>query len=122
MYKVLIFDIKDSRKISNREDLQKTLITLIKECNRIFKEYILSPFCITCGDEWEGLLTINSPHLEIHRFFKNGLPSNINFYFGIGIGEISIKDFSLPTNCLDGEAFIKAREELNKAKSNNIFS
>ena len=109
MYKVLIFDIKDSRKISNREDLQKTLITLIKECNRIFKEYILSPFCI-------------SPHLEIQRFFKNALPSNINFYFGIGIGEISIKDFSLPTNCLDGEAFIKAREELNKAKSNNIFS
>ena len=77
MYKVLIFDIKDSRKISNREDLQKTLITLIKECNRIFKEYILSPFCITCGDEWEGLLTINSPHLEIQRFLRMHYPQTL---------------------------------------------
>ena len=28
MYKALIFDIKDSRKIQNREELQKKIITV----------------------------------------------------------------------------------------------
>ena len=122
MYKALIFDIKDSRKIQNREELQKKLLQLIEDCNTIFKEYIVSPFCITCGDEWEGLLVKDAPDLDIKNFFKKRLPSNISFYFGVGIGDISIKNFSLPTNCLDGEAFIRARAELNKAKNNNIYS
>lgn len=120
MYKALICDLKDSRSLKNREEVQISLIRAINKCNEYFNEYIVSPFRITAGDEWEGLITINAPITEIINCFKDNLPKDITFYVGIGEGTLSINDLTLPVNLLDGEVFVHAREFLNHAKDNNI--
>ncbi|MBE6050883.1 MAG: hypothetical protein E7214_09610 [Clostridium sp.] len=123
MFKVVICDIQSSRLLKNRYAIQKKLIKTIKQCNILFKEWIICDFRITAGDEWEGLLTQDAKEEEILKFFKDQLPSYINFYTGIGIGSLSINDLSLPVNFLDGEAFINARENLkNNKKLKNIYS
>lgn len=119
MYRVIIFDIKSSRLIEDREGFQRILIRIIDECNAKYEKHIVCPFCITCGDEWEGLLKMEAPTKEIINFFSSKLPKGILFYTGVGEGELSIYDFSYPVNHLDGPAFFKAREEINKAKIMN---
>ena len=119
MYKVLIFDIKSSKKIENRTSFQHKLLKIIKQCNKIFKDYIISDFKITTGDEWEGLLSITAPEERIINFFYENLHSLVEFYVGIGHGNISVYDLTLPVNELDGTAFHAARNSLNKAKFTN---
>ena len=122
MYKVIICDIQSSRYIKNRIEVQKKLLKILAQCNTKFKKWIICDFKITAGDEWEGLLKLDSKEKYILDYFKNNLPSNIKFYVGIGIGDLSINDFTMDVNLLDGEAFIKARESLNyNKKYNNIY-
>ncbi|MBD7911535.1 MULTISPECIES: SatD family protein [Clostridium] len=120
MYKAIICDIKSSRTIKNREEVQISLIKAIRKCNKDFKLYIICPFTITAGDEWEGLVSIDAPIYKILYCFKDNLPKNITFYVGIGKGNLSIKNLNLPVNHLDGEVFIQARKSLIYAKDNNI--
>lgn len=117
-YITMTCDIKNSRMISDREFIQIKLIEMLKSCNLKFEEYILSPFLITLGDEWQGLLKENSPILDIIHFFKSNLPSTIDFYTGIGIGDITIHNFELTVNQLDGPSFYLARKALKYAKKN----
>lgn len=118
MFVTIICDIKNSRLLENRHDFQLYLIDVLKECNTLFKDYIVAPFIITLGDEWQGLLKENSPYLEILDFFKSKLPSNVKFYTGIGIGEITIHNFELTVNQLDGPSFHLARKAIKYAKRN----
>ena len=115
----MICDIKSSRLLDNREEIQYLLIDSLKKCNLKFKAYIASPFIITLGDEWQGLLKENAPYLDIINYFKSQLPSNIHFYTGLGIGEITINNFELTVNQLDGPSFHLARKALKYAKKNN---
>lgn len=115
-YIVLIFDLKDSRHLRNRYEIQMKLIDAIKECNLHFHESIVSDFLITIGDEWEGLLKPNADYQSIISFFQEQL-SDVSFYTGIGIGEITITNFELTVNQLDGPAFYMARDAIRLAKS-----
>ena len=54
-YIVLIFDLKNSRHLSNRYEIQMKLIDAIKKCNLQFHDKIASEFLITIGNEWEGM-------------------------------------------------------------------
>jgi hypothetical protein len=40
----------------------------------------------------------------------------IDFYCGIGIGPVSVHNFELTVNQLDGPSFLKARKAINLAK------
>jgi len=114
-YIVLIFDLKDSRHLNHRYEVQLQLIEAIKECNLRFHDLIVSDFLITVGDEWEGLLKPSADYRQIIDFFRNQLP-DLAFYTGIGIGEISITNFELTVNQLDGPAFYMARDAVKLAK------
>ncbi|SHJ28868.1 SatD family (SatD) [Clostridium cavendishii DSM 21758] len=118
-YITMIFDIKHSRNLLNRNEIQENLIKVIKKCNQLFSDIILSPFLITLGDEWQGLLKGDSDYNEVIKFFKNNLPSDINFYTGVGIGSITINNFELTVNQLDGPSFHLARKAIKYAKRNN---
>lgn len=115
-YITMICDIKNSKRIQEREQLQYTLIETIEACNTRYKLDIISPFLITLGDEWQGLLKENANYVEIIDFYKRSLPSTVSFYTGIGIGAITIHNFKLTVNQLDGPAFYLAREAINYAK------
>lgn len=114
-YLTIVCDIKKSREIKNREELQYKIIDMLKEANKKYKELIASSFLITLGDEWQGLLKYPSPYETIIEFFTNVL-GDVQFYCGIGIGDISIHDFELTVNQLDGPSFHKARKALSIAK------
>ncbi len=118
-YITLIFDIKDSHKLLNRNQVQEILIEALKRCNEEFKDIIVSPFLITVGDEWQGLLKEDAEYIKIIEFFRTKLPSYINFYIGIGIGDVSVYNFELTVNQLDGPSFYLARKAIKYAKKNN---
>lgn len=117
-YLTMVCDIKKSRDIKNREELQYKIIDMLKEVNKKYNEFIVSSFLITLGDEWQGLLKYPSPYETIIDFFNSNL-GEVQFYCGIGIGDISIHDFELTVNQLDGPSFHKARKAISLAKDLN---
>lgn len=118
-YITMIFDIKGSRHLTNRYEIQMKLIDAIKRCNEEFHSLIASDFLITIGDEWEGLLKPGSDYRKIIDYFRKMLPRELTFYTGIGIGNIYITDFELTVNQLDGPAFYMARDAIKLAKEHD---
>ena len=49
-YITLIFDMQNSRHISNREEVQYLLIDTIRKCNETYKDILEAHFLITIGD------------------------------------------------------------------------
>lgn len=114
----MICDLKKSRSLPNREKVQYQIIDMLKETNEIFVPSIVVPFIITIGDEWEGLLKHDCNYIEILNFFHQKL-GLIDFHCGIGFGSISITNFELTVNQLDGPSFHLAREAISEAKKQN---
>lgn len=116
-YLTIICDIKGSRFLKDREITQYKLIETLKETNKIFVSDIVCPFIITVGDEWQGLLNYPCNHDAILSFFHDKL-KDIDFYCGMGVGDVSIHNFELTVNQLDGQSFHLAREAIKLAKQN----
>ena len=55
-FAAVIGDIKDSRHLENRKEVQDRLQRVMDRLNRKYKEDIVSKFLITLGDEFQGLL------------------------------------------------------------------
>ena len=117
-YLTMICDIKSSKLLKDREAVQYKLIDTIKGANSTFSTLIASPFLIILGDEWQGLLHYPCDYQAVIEFFRRNM-SDIQFYCGIGVGEVSIHNFELTVNQLDGPAFYKARKALKVAKQHN---
>lgn len=117
-FMTIICDLKDSSILENREDVQYKLIDMLKDTNIRFSSCIASSFVITIGDEWEGLISYPCDYAPILEYFHATLGS-IDFYCGIGIGPISIHNFELTVNQLDGPSFHKARRAVRLAKRFN---
>jgi len=114
-YMTIICDLKRSRRLINREKVQYQIIDMLKVANILFSHQIVVPFIITIGDEWEGLLRSNCDFSRILDFFHRRL-NGLDFYCGIGIGPVSIRNFQLTVNQLDGPSFYLAREAIKEAK------
>lgn len=116
-YLTIICDIKGSRFLKDREIAQYKLIETLKETNKVFVSDIVCPFIITVGDEWQGLLNYPCNYDAILSFFHDKL-KDIDFYCGMGVGDVSIHNFELTVNQLDGQSFHLAREAIKLAKEN----
>lgn len=119
IYTVIIGDIIESRKIKNREKVQKKLKSVLNSANTIFKEHIEVNFSITLGDEFQGLLKDISESYRIIKYFEKNLYP-LKARFGVGVGMLSTP-ISENIGEMDGECFIKAREAINEAKKNDRF-
>lgn len=114
MYCALIGDLIHSRDIParRREEVQQRLRLLLDEMNTQFSDYLASPFLVTLGDEFQGLLTAAEPALEIIEYIGRGLAEyRVLVRYGLGLGEISTG----PVNRAqalgdDGPAYHYARE------------
>jgi len=115
-YCAMVFDLKRSRTLANRSQVQKTLIQAIKTYNDEFSDIIAAPFLIILGDEWQGLLQETADYQRTISFFTSKL--QLPFYVGVGIGDCTVMDEELTVNQLDGPAFYKARQALKLAKGN----
>lgn len=115
-YIAIIGDIKESKKLSNRNEVQKKLNLILEDINDKYKEDISSKFIITLGDEFQGLLCngANTMHIlsEIERRMYP-----VKLRFGIGIGEITTdinKEMSIGA---DGPGYYKARTAIEYLKN-----
>ena len=65
MYIALIGDIISSKNIKDRAEAQVKLLNLMKIINKKYKEYLVSPFTVTTGDEFQALLLPNKHIFQI---------------------------------------------------------
>lgn len=104
----IIGDIVNSKKIENRNIVQKDFKNILRIINYKYSEDIASDFTITMGDSFQGLLKSRKNIFKIICEIELAL-SPTELRFGIGIGDITtdiIRENSLE---VDGPAFHRAR-------------
>ena len=117
MYFAVIGDIKNSRKIKDRFQVQEQLQQILEEINSEFDNYIAAKFIVTLGDEFQGLLNSTQPIITIiERIMLKMYPVKIRF--GIGFGGISTKINPEMALGADGTAYYHARNMINEIKKN----
>ena len=119
-YLAIIGDLVDSKKITGeqRRQVQSRLEDTLDSVNQLYREYIVSDFLITLGDEFQGLLRPNAPLYEIISRVVEGINADrykekfVEVRFGIGLGRIltDIKKIALG---MDGPAFHYARKAMD---------
>ena len=116
---VLIADIVSSRKIKERDKMQKNLKTLLRKLNKESGE-IISPLTITLGDEFQCVYSSgNEIFRHVWQILDTAYPEKIRFSFGIG--EISTAINKEQAIGMDGPAFYAAREGLSELKQKNYL-
>lgn len=112
-------DLVNSRKLQNRKLLQEKLESCIEDINHRFHSILTAPISITLGDEWQ-LITHRPEETYnlIHEFQQLLWEDGLNFYAGIGIGELSTEIYE-DVRKMDGPCFHMAREALNTVKENS---
>ena len=108
-YYAIIGDIKRSKKIENRCEIQEKLKKILDNVNSIYNNDISAKFLITLGDEFQGLLEITAPILEIIKYIQREIYP-IKLRFGVGIGNVSTLINHEAAIGVDGPAFYAARE------------
>lgn len=115
MYFAVIGDIKNSRKIDERYQLQERLEKILQEVNSEFDKYIAAKFIVTLGDEFQGLLNSTQPILRIVEKIMLEIHP-VKLRFGIGVGDISTKINREMAIGADGSAYHHARRMINEIK------
>ncbi len=115
-YIAIIGDIKDSKKLENRNMIQNQLKQVFEMINETYCADISSKFLITLGDEFQGLLHNGANALTIiHEIEGKMFPVKIRF--GIGVGEITTDiDKDTPLGA-DGPAYYNARIAIEGLKA-----
>lgn len=114
---VLIADIVSSKKINERNELQKNLNAEIRKINRKSAS-VLSPMTITLGDEFQCVYSDAGEIFQhIWRILSACYPERIRFSYGIGTITTAIN--RKQAIGMDGPAFYEARNGLITLKQKN---
>lgn len=122
-YIAIIGDLRHSRRIRSRAELQRRLIATAEDLNkgepdRLLQQAMATPVAMTAGDEFQSLLSAGWPVAEIiERMMDSARPAQ--FTFGIGLGAITT-DLSPSVALIDGPAFHNARSALEKARRERV--
>lgn len=128
-YIAIIGDIVESKKIENRLDVQKNLKKVLDDINAGYPDDIASPFMITLGDEFQGLLINGGNVIDIIEYIQIKMDP-VRIRFGVGVGKIETEinrfapfgaDGSAYHNARDMIAVLKNTEKKNKAADANIM-
>lgn len=116
-YIAIIGDIKDSKKISNRSEIQNRLKKVLEEINTKYDDDISSKFMITLGDEFQGLLSSGFNTMKIITEIEMKMYP-VKIRVGVGIGTITTdinKEMSIGA---DGPGYYKARSAIDFIRGN----
>lgn len=120
MYFAIIGDIKNSKQLTNRYEVQETLKKTLNMINNKYSEDLKSLFSVTVGDEFQGLLTNSNHMLEMIDMIRFSMyPLEIRF--GIGLGDISTKIIEKDSLGSDGPAYWAAREAIDYVHDINDY-
>lgn len=111
----VIGDIKDSRRLENRKEVQTHMQTILEQVNEKYEEYIASRFLITLGDEFQGLLYTGENVLHIISEIRMQLYP-VHLRFGIGFGQITTDIRAEMALGADGPGYYRAREAIERLK------
>jgi hypothetical protein len=117
-----MFDVVESRRYSERYDVQKVLMNCVDYLNDIYCYAIKKNVVSSAGDEFQGLfLDVQSAFLYIRKLQILIYP--IKLRCGIGYGEIKYDVEEWSSSAFDGEAYYLAREAIIaiEGKKNNTI-
>lgn len=114
-YVAVIGDIVKSKKIIDRNEVQKKLKAVLDKVNEKYLDDIASNFMITLGDEFQGLLKSGGNVIKIISEIEIAMLP-IQLRFGIGIGKIDTEINRFMPLGADGPAYHNAREMINELK------
>ena len=110
-YIAIIGDMKASRKMDARREMQVRLNAVLNQINEQYQADIAAKFIITLGDEFQGLLNTASHLLEMIKLIQREMYP-VKLRFGIGIGEINTDVISIAAIGADGPAYYAARKAI----------
>lgn len=113
MRAALICDIKGSRNIENWREIFLKIEGILQELNKYLGRNLFLPFDFTVGDEFQGALITPRLTYEAIKFMKVRMP--VDFYCGAGFGFIDTT--IVDRKSLRGDAFYRARDAINRAKT-----
>lgn len=112
-YVVLTGDLKSSRKLGGRAEIQEELKDALSVVNDRFVGAIAAKFMVVGGDGFQGMLySVKSLFDVYYALFEN---IGYRFYIGIGTGGIST-NMSENVGEVDGEAFHRSSDALGTVK------
>lgn len=115
-FAVLIGDLVESRQIEDRAEAQRELRRLLEEKNQKYGESSFAPLQLVRGDEFEGGFTDGAVPYQVFMEVARALHP-IRLRGGIGFGAVDT-DFGPSVTGMDGTAFHRAREAIEKAQEN----
>lgn len=113
----IIGDVKKSRELEKRKEIQGKLKAVLDEINVVYENDIASNFLITLGDEFQGLLFNGRNVLKMIQRIKMQLYP-VELRFGIGIGSISTEINTEMALGADGPGYYNARNAVEVLKKN----
>ena len=112
---VVIGDLIQSRRSTNRQLLQTQLKTVLAQINA--QVPLLSPYTLTLGDEFQAVLTsADGVFHQLTTILQAIHP--IKARFALGVGEITTPINPTQALAMDGPAFYGAREGIDQLKKN----
>lgn len=114
-FAVLIGDIKHSRNIPNRAQVQKQFTIVLQEINEKYVHDLASKFMITLGDSFQGLLKNKASLVKIIFEIEMAMDP-IELRFGIGLGDISTEIQWENSMEIDGTAYHRARQMVEEVE------
>ena len=114
-FAAVIGDIKDSRHLENRKEVQVHLQEILDRLNEKYKDHIVSKFLITLGDEFQGLLCGGEYILDMVNEIRMEMYP-VRLRFGIGFGQITTDIKSEMALGADGPGYYRAREAIELLK------
>ena len=116
LYIALIGDLIESKQLKNRKKAQKDLQDMMAVLNQ---DYLVSPFTVTTGDEFQALLRPNPEIMQLLDQIALGFPHPIRF--GLGLGEI-VTDINREQSIgADGPAYWRARAAIEAIHEKNDY-
>ncbi len=113
MYVVLTGDLKASRKLGARAEIQEGLKGALLVVNERFAGAIAAKFMVVGGDGFQGMLYSTESLFDLYYSLFEHI--GYRFYIGIGTGGIST-NMSENVGEMDGEAFHRSSDALGKVK------
>ncbi len=117
MYYAIIGDIRNSRKLKDRANVQHTLINAVNHINQTYKKDIIKPMAIMQGDDFQVLLKSAKHIFDIIHDVMIYL-ENVDVRFGIGVGTLA---FNHDNGSSDGPVWWHARDALDVLKKNKKY-
>lgn len=122
LYLAIIGDFINSKSLSSQKRyyVQKQLENTLQRLNQKYEQYLVSKFSITLGDEFQGLVKIETPVFHLLDDLYLSLAS-YEMRFGLGIGEIFTDINPEQSIGADGPAYWHARQAIQYVHKYNDY-